>query len=172
MEAENNQTSLTDKLYEKDINLSTLHDKLLATERRIHYTRSKATSLQLQCDRNANQLYKALGEEISFLTYTMDYLSDVAFFIGNESEDVETRSIESYKTLTERQNTVDIEERIDLEIMEEEVLHYRQELMRMLDEHWDLINDCVPCMSLYEYLIDNARSAVHQFKKVNYYNYA
>ena len=167
---ENNQTNLTDELYEKDITLSELHGKLGAVERRIHYVRSKVGAMQLRCDRNSSKLYKALGGEISYLTSTMSWLSDAMFFVGNESEDVETRSIESYKVLTERDNPIEIEGRIDLELIEADVLQIRKDLMRLLDEYWDAINDTVPCMSIYEYLIDNARLSVNKFKEINYYN--
>jgi len=168
---ENNQTSLTDELYEGSLALSSLHDRLGAIERRIHYVRTKATSLQLRCDLNSNRLYTALGEEISYLTSTMDWLSDVMFYVGNESEDVETRSIESYKVLRDRDNPVEHEGRIDLGLMEEQVLQIRKDLFGLLDRYWDVINDTKVCMSIYHYLIDDARNAVHQFKKINYYNY-
>ena len=168
---EDNQTSLTDELYENSLALSKLHDKLGAIERRTHYVRSKVVSSQLKVLPKHWKLYNALDDEIKHLTSVMDWLSDAMFYIGNESEDVETRTKESYKVLTNRNNPVDIDGYIDMKPIEKEVLQIRIDLFRLLSRYWDAINNTIPCMSIYEHLIEEARAAVKKFKKINYYNH-
>jgi len=163
---EDNQTNITDDLYEKDIVISELHSKLTDMERRMHYIRAIVSAAQVEY-RPTKRLYKKLTDGYNLLTSTMDWLSDLMFYLGDESEDVEDMSLESYKRLTLADHTMIVEEMIDLEAVAEEVVNIRIGLMRLLDEYNDIIQGAKPCMSIYENLIESVRGAVKQFKEIN-----
>jgi hypothetical protein len=154
----------------KDINISSLHTKLATVERRIHYIRTMVSAAQQEHDLNT-KLWKALEGERLELTSVMDWLSDAMFYLGGESEDIETRTIDSYKVLMNREDFVMSEHRVDLDKLGEEVLQVRIDLFRLFDRYWDFINDTKPCMQVFEIMIDAARSAVNRFKEIKYYNY-
>ena len=160
-----NQTSLTDQLYEKDIEIADLHSKLSEVESRIHFARTTVSAAKIQYQ-NSNKLYKALEEEKRELTSMLDWISDLLFYLGESSEDVDDRSLEQYKQLRDLDNMVVRYERINLKALSDDILKIRQDLLMLSGLYWDRITENKPCESIYEILIETAREAVRKTKSI------
>ena len=168
---EDNQTDLTDDLYEKDIEIAEFHKELSAIEKRIHFIRTTTSAAKLQF-RNSDKLYYALESEKIELTSMLDWVSDILFYLGESSEDVNSRTLDSYKELRDMDNPVEWESRIDLKMMSEDILELRVDLFRLYDKYQDRVEEIKPVMSIFEILIDRARAAVRKTKTINFYSYA
>lgn len=168
---QDNQISLTDELYSKDIEIAEFHAKLSDIEKRIHFVRTIISAAKLQY-RNSDRLYKALDEEKKVLTSMLDWLSDALFYMGEASEDVKTKSLDKYKELRDLDGVAISKQRINLKKLAREILGFRSELLRVSGDYWDRVNEVKPCESIFEILIDEvAREAIKKAREIEFYSY-
>lgn len=161
---EDNQISLTDDLYIKDIEVAEAHRELRSVERRIHTARTAISAAKQET--SSNDLYNALEEEKLVLTSMLDWISDLLFYLGGASEDVEERSQEDYKALRDLDNVVLGAYRVDLRKVTDEILKIRQDLLRLSGVYYARVDEVKPCMQIYEILIEAAREAVYKTKTI------
>jgi len=167
---ETNQTSLTDELYSKDIEIAEFHTKMSEIERRIHFVRTTISAAKLQF-KDINRLYYALEDEKKLLTSMLDWTSDLLFYIGGESEDVKDKSQEAYKHLRDSDTEVFREEKVYLGDISKEVLQIRQDLLRLSGEYYERVNEVKPCLQIFEILVEVAREAVHKTKAIDKFSH-
>jgi hypothetical protein len=169
-EAENNQMTLVDDLFDVDIKVAGLYKYLKQMESRVHYLRTSTSSAKLQSINN-NHLHKSLSQAEDELTIVLDWISDILFYLASDSSDLESMPLEFYKTIRDMNHPVVVEGEVDVSDMHKTATDIRIDLFRGLDEYWDYVDSIVPCMSIYEHLIDAIRDAVKTFKQVNFYRY-
>ena len=80
-------------------------------------------------------------------------------------------SKEDFWRLRDMNNAVIREERIDLLMLKRSTLKARKGLFRLLDEYHSYIMDTTILMSLFEWMIEDARASVKVMDKINFYEY-
>lgn len=158
------QTSLTDDLYRKDIVIAKLYNDLRKIEADIHFFRTKTSVAKMQERREdiARELKRLEGS----LTSTLDWLSDLLFYLDGASEDIKSKSLTSYKALRDMNNPTEAIGRVDYTSMTIELKGLERRLFRLFDNNYFFIDSVKPCMTLFEILDDVMREGAGLMKKI------
>ena len=102
----------------------------------------------------------------------LDWMSDLLFYMGEASEDVKTRSLDSYKELRDADNLGSYDSKVYLKDLTKEISRFRGELLELSGGYWKWVLEVKPCSSIFEILVDEvAKEAAKKTKAINFYDY-
>jgi spore maturation protein CgeB len=158
------QTSLTDDLYRKDIVIAKLYNDLRKVETDIHFFRTKVSYAKMNEGRD--NIAKGLNKMFKSLTSTLDWISDLLFYLDGASEDIKSKSLTSYKQLRDMNNPTEGLGRVDYGRMSLEIKGLERRLFRLFDNNYCYIEEVKPCMAIFEILDDEMREGAVLMEKI------
>jgi hypothetical protein len=157
------QTSLTDDLYKKDIAIAKLYNDLRKIETEVHYFRTMVSIAKMEDKKQ----YKSLEKLFKSLTSVLDWMGDLLFSLDDESEDIKSKSLSSYKQLRDMNNPVESFGRIEYGKMAITIKGLERRLFRLFDLNYGILNQVKPCsIDIFEILDDEMREAARLMNKI------